>query len=171
MSSALRKTKSSSTASPAHDLARTKHAKGTPARLIVSAPPNAHLPRRLRVRLKLDGFKPSSLASREMQTRSLLHALFPLVRAEVLRLLFMNPGQELYGRELARLSFLAAHTVQDELAKLEAADLVVSRSNGYQRFFRANPKHPLYTTLRRLVIKGSAESRPRTSARRTTTRR
>ena len=51
-----------------------------------------------------------------MQTRSLLHALFPLVRAEVLRLLFINPGQELYGRELARLSFLAAHTVQDELA-------------------------------------------------------
>jgi hypothetical protein len=83
----------------------------------------------------------------------------------------MNAGQELYGRELARLSFLAAHTVQDELAKLEAADLIVSRSNGYQRFFRANLKHPLYTTLRRLVIKGTAEPRPRTLAQRTTTRR
>ena len=105
-----------------------------------------------------------------MPTRSLLYALFPLVRAEVLRLLFTNPGQELYGRELARLSFLAAHTVQDELAKLEAVDLIVSRSNGYQRFFRANPKHPLYTTLRRLVIKGTAESRPQAPARRTTTR-
>jgi DNA-binding MarR family transcriptional regulator len=106
-----------------------------------------------------------------MQTRSLLHTLFPLVRAEVLRLLFMNAGQELYGRELARLSFLAAHTVQDELAKLEAADLIVSRSNGYQRFFRANLKHPLYTTLRRLVIKGSAQSEPQAPARRTTRRR
>jgi hypothetical protein len=81
-----------------------------------------------------------------------LHGLLPVVRAEVLRLLFTNPGQELHGHELARLSFLAVHTVQDELAKLEGAGLIVSRSNGYQRFFRANPKHPLHTTLRRLVI-------------------
>ena len=34
---------------------------------------------------------------------TLLHGLFPLVRAEVLQLLFANPGQELYVRELARL--------------------------------------------------------------------
>lgn len=79
----------------------------------------------------------------------------------------MNPGKELYGRELARLSFLAAHTVQDELAKLQAVDLIVSRSNGYQRFFRANPKHPLYRTLRRLVIKGAAQPWPQARARRT----
>jgi hypothetical protein len=37
--------------------------------------------------------------------RTLLHGLFPTVRAEVLRLLFTNPKQELYVRELARLSF------------------------------------------------------------------
>ena len=72
----------------------------------------------------------------------MLHGLFPVVRAQVLRLLFTNPGQELYTRELARLSFLALRTVQDELAKLESAKLVVSRSNGYQRFYRANAKHP-----------------------------
>ena len=59
-----------------------------------------------------------------------------------LRLLFTNPGQELYTRELARLSFLALRTVQDELAKLESANLIVSRSNGYQRFYRANSKVP-----------------------------
>ena len=106
-----------------------------------------------------------------MNNRSLLHALFPVVRAEVLRLLFMNPGQELYGRELARLSFLAAHTVQDELAKLESAELIVSRSNGYRRFFRANREHPLYLTLRRLVMKGVAQPRPRLRTRRTTIRR
>ena len=108
---------------------------------------------------------------RAVHRRSLLHSLFPLVRAEVLRLLFTNPGQELFGRELARLSFLAAHTVQDELAKLEAAALIVSRTNGYQRFFRANPKHPLYATLRRLVIKGTAEPRSQARPRRTRARR
>jgi hypothetical protein len=85
----------------------------------------------------------------------LLHGLFPLVRAEVLRLLFSKAGDDLYTRELARRSFLALRTVQDELAKLEAAKLIVSRSNGYQRFYRADSKHPLYATLRRLVVRAA----------------
>jgi DNA-binding transcriptional ArsR family regulator len=93
--------------------------------------------------------------------QTLLHGLFPLVRAELLRLLFTNPRQELYTRELARLSFLALRTVQDELAKLEAANLIVSRSNGYHRFYRANPKHPLYRSLVEIVRKGSAHAKAR----------
>lgn len=96
---------------------------------------------------------------------SLLHGLFPVVRAEVLRLLFTNPRQELYVRQLARLSFLSLQTVQDELAKLETADLISSRSNGYQRFYRANRKHPLYVPLRRMMIKGASYSRPTTPVR------
>lgn len=97
--------------------------------------------------------------------KTLLHGLFPVVRAEVLQLLFTNPGQELYVRELARLSFLSLQTVQDELAKLETADLISSRSNGYHRFYRANSKHPLYATLRRMVIKGVSHPKPATPAR------
>src|SRR5256885_15590583 len=88
--------------------------------------------------------------------QTLLHGLFPAVRAEVLRLLFTNRGQELYTRELARLSFLALRTVQDELAKLEAAKLIVSRSNGYHRFYRANPKHPLHGAITEIVRRGAA---------------
>jgi len=97
--------------------------------------------------------------------KTLLHGLFPVVRAEVLQLLFTNPGQELYVRELARLSFLSLQTVQDELAKLEAADLISSRSNGYHRFYRANPNHPLYATLRRMVTRGVLHPEPATPAR------
>jgi DNA-binding transcriptional ArsR family regulator len=102
--------------------------------------------------------------------RSLLHALFPIVRAEILRLLLTNRGQELYVRELARLSFLSLHTVQEELAKLHAADLVLSRTNGYHRFYRANPKHPLYPALRQVVIEAASRPRPtlRTRNRRAT---
>ena len=92
--------------------------------------------------------------------RSLLHGLFPFVRAEILRLLFVNPRQELHVRELARLAGLALHTVQDELAKLLAAGLVANRSNGYYRFYRANRKHALYATLRRLVIQGASLTKP-----------
>lgn len=95
--------------------------------------------------------------------QTLLHGLFPLVRAEVLRLLFTNIGQELYTRELARLSFLALRTVQDELAKLEAAELIVSRSNGYQRFYRANAKHPLYRAVKEIIRTGAAH--PKTNPR------
>ncbi len=92
--------------------------------------------------------------------KTLLHALFPVVRAEVLQLLFSNPGRELYVRELARLSFLSLQTVQDELAKLEAANLIASRSNGYHRFYRANPKHPLYAILRKMVVEGAMHPKP-----------
>ncbi len=91
---------------------------------------------------------------------TLLHSLLPLARAEILRLLLTNPRQQLYVRQLARLSFLTLHHVQRELALLHAAGIVVSRSNGYHRFYRANPKHPLYTTLRRLVIKTAPLPKP-----------
>jgi hypothetical protein len=82
------------------------------------------------------------------------------VRAEVLRLLFTNQNQELYTRELARLSFLALRTVQDKVAKLEAAKLIVSRSNGYQRFYRANPRPPLYRELKAIVRKRATHAKP-----------
>ncbi len=90
----------------------------------------------------------------------MLHQLLPIVRAEVLRLLFTNPGQELYVRELARLAFLSLQTVQDELAKLEGAELISSRSNGYQRFYRANPKHPLYRAVKEIIRTGAAHPKP-----------
>ena len=85
------------------------------------------------------------------------------VRAEVLRLLFTNRGQRL-TRELARLSFLALRTIQDEVAKLEAANLILSRTNGYRRFYRANPVHPLYGAVTQIVRKGAAHTKanPRT---------
>ena len=81
-------------------------------------------------RFRLDRIKGSSYNGAVGKT--LLHGLFPVVRAEVLQLLFTNPRPELYVRELARLSFLSLQTVQDELAKLEAEDLTVhlARSHG-----------------------------------------
>ena len=96
---------------------------------------------------------------------TLLHGLFPMVRAEVLRLLFTNPKQERYVRELSRLSYLSLQTVQDELAKLEAAELISSRSNGYHRFYRANSRHPLYGTLRNLIMRGTLHRKPLVRAR------
>jgi predicted nucleotidyltransferase len=84
---------------------------------------------------------------------SLLHRLFPVVRAEILRLLFAEEGRELHGRDLARQSGLNVKTVQDELGKLSQADLVTSRRDGNRRYFRANAGHPLFTDLRQIVLK------------------
>ena len=107
---------------------------------------------------------------------SILHTLFPHVRAEVIRCLFLDPTHEAYVRELARATTFAVRTVQKELATLSAIGLLLSRSNGYQRFYRANRRHVAFAALQQLVIKDhgapafvSRHKRPRRSRRRNTT--
>src|SRR5438093_13242961 len=94
----------------------------------------------------------------------ILHALFPSVRAELLRRLFADPTREFYVRELARLTTFALGTVQQELARMSKAELVTSRSNGYHRFYRSNRKHPVFSNLQQLVTK-DANRRPFVSQR------
>jgi predicted transcriptional regulator len=83
--------------------------------------------------------------------KSILHTLFPDVRAQVLLHLFSERPREYYVRELARTTTLTLRTVQKELAKLSGADLVGSRSNGYNRYYRANQRHRLFRVLQELV--------------------
>ena len=83
----------------------------------------------------------------------LLEIIFPQVRAEVLRLLFADAGRELHLRELTRQSGLSLGTLQTEVKKLCAADLLVTRRDGNRLCFRANADHPLFTDLRQLVLK------------------
>ena len=83
--------------------------------------------------------------------KTVADVLFPRVRTELLRLLLLEPQQHRYVRELMGLSGLALHTVQDELRKLHGAGLLVTWSNGYHRFYRANRDHPLFEPLLRIV--------------------
>jgi DNA-binding transcriptional ArsR family regulator len=89
----------------------------------------------------------------------LLHLLFPHVRAEILRMLFLNPSKEIYGRQTARDTTLALRTVQRELALLEAAGFLTSQKEGRRRLFRANRKHRMFPALQHLVSNG-ASGRP-----------
>lgn len=84
---------------------------------------------------------------------SLLEVVFPQVRAEVLRLLFADGSRELHLRELTRQSGLSLGTLQTEVEKLCAADLLLSRRDGNRLYFRANAAHPLFIDLRQLVLK------------------
>jgi len=90
---------------------------------------------------------------------SVLEALFPQGRAEILRLLFAAPQKERYVRELMRMSELTLGTVQDELRKLRALQLVRSRSNRYHRFYRANRDHALFRAVVEIVE--TSEKTPR----------
>ena len=88
--------------------------------------------------------------------KTVLDVLFPRVRAELLRLLFAEPERHRYVRELMKMSGLALHTIQDELRKLSAVGLIVTWSNGYHRFYRANQDHPLFESLFR-IVRGSTK--------------
>jgi hypothetical protein len=83
--------------------------------------------------------------------RTVLDVLFPEVRVKLLRLFFTTPPKQYHVRELRNLSGLALHTVQDELRKLSPIGLLESWSNGYHRFYRANPNHAMYPQLLRVV--------------------
>lgn len=80
-----------------------------------------------------------------------LEVLFPKVRAKVFELLFGATLREHYVRELALRGHFTLHTIQDELRKLSALELVTSRSSGLRRYYQANRDHPLYPAIRQIV--------------------
>jgi len=96
--------------------------------------------------------------------RTVLDVLFPEVRAKLLHLFFTTPPKQHYVRELMNMSGLALHTVQDELRKLTAVGLLISWSNGYHRFYRANRDHAMYPQLLRIVQLSETLPRTRPSA-------
>ncbi len=102
--------------------------------------------------------------------QSLLHILFPDTRAQIVWHLFGAKQKEYYVRELTRSTTLSLLTVQRELAHLSAAGLLVSRSDGYYRFYRANRQHPAFAALQRLAVRdehaASFVSNPRRPKRR-----
>ena len=84
-------------------------------------------------------------------TSSLL--LGPACRAAVIVRTFLDPDREFYLRELVRLSGFALRTVQQELDRLVAADLLLERRHGNRRYLSANKRHPLFRPVREIVLK------------------
>jgi len=84
---------------------------------------------------------------------SAIEAIFPKVRAEIMRLLFTDPAKEFHLRELSRLSSLALGTIQQEVGKLAHADLLVARRDGNRLYYRANTEHPIFSELQGIALK------------------
>ena len=84
---------------------------------------------------------------------SVIHVLFPQVRAELVRLLFADSEKEFHLRELARLSSLSIGTLQSEVRKLATAGLLTPRRDGNRLYYRANTSHPVFPELQGLALK------------------
>ena len=75
------------------------------------------------------------------------------VRAEIFRRLFGLNGTGLHMREIARRTGFAIGTIQTELRKLVRLDLVYSKRDGNRTYYEANKAHPLFSDIRRMVLK------------------
>jgi len=86
-------------------------------------------------------------------TMNVLPVIFPQVRAEIVRLLFADQSKALHLRELSRASKLAVGTLQIEVKKLVAAELLIAERDGNRLYFRANSAHPIFPELQGLALK------------------
>src|SRR6266850_8139320 len=86
-------------------------------------------------------------------------ALESLIRSETaaraLALLASLPGQELHTNELLRRTGSNPNSIQRTLTQLERTGVLRSRRVGNLRLWRMDSDHPLYTTVRDLVMRTS----------------
>lgn len=76
-------------------------------------------------------------------------------RAEVLRVLFGISHNEVYLNEIVRRTGLAQQGIDEQLRLFGALGLVKSRVDGNRRYYQANHEHPLFPSLRDIVLKTS----------------
>lgn len=74
-------------------------------------------------------------------------------RVKLLVRLFFNPEARSFLRELAREFDVSSNSVREELNQLTNAKLLVSKKNGRQVYYQANPEHPLFPELKSMVGK------------------
>lgn len=82
-----------------------------------------------------------------------ISALFGKARRSVLGVLFGQPEQAFYVRELARAAGLAPGAIRRELARLTQAGIILRSQRGNQVHYRANPDCPIYGELVGLINK------------------
>jgi len=74
-------------------------------------------------------------------------------RVKLLTLFMMNPGREMYIREIARSTKENINAVRRELANLEEIGLLKSERKGNSKYYVANKKMPIYNELASIILK------------------
>jgi len=75
------------------------------------------------------------------------------VRVALLTHFFTHPDERFYARELARRLEEHYNAVWRELSNLEAIGLLASEEHAGVKYYRLNPKFPIYEELKRIIIK------------------
>lgn len=83
----------------------------------------------------------------------LSEALFTTTQRRVLDLLYNRPDRSFYTNEILRATGMGVATIKRELDRMTAAGLLISRRQGNQRHYQANPDCPIYNELRGIVRK------------------
>lgn len=87
------------------------------------------------------------------QLDKLSYGLFGKVRSAVLALLFSNSEQSFYFRQIARSIGSGRGAVQRELVNLLELGLIISYRQGNQVYYQANPRCPIFSEIKSLMIK------------------
>ncbi len=75
------------------------------------------------------------------------------LRAKVLGWLFSHPDERYFVRQLTALVREDSTNVSRELARLEKTGILVSTTEGRQKYYQANRENPLFDELHGLIIK------------------
>lgn len=80
-------------------------------------------------------------------------ALFAPARRRVLTLFYTNPDRRYHVREIIRQADVGTGSVQSELRRLLAADLLTVEREGRQVYYQASRTSPVFAELRGLMVK------------------
>jgi predicted nucleotidyltransferase len=74
-------------------------------------------------------------------------------RINILKLFVLNPKQDYYVREIARLTKEPFDPARKELAQLEFIGLLKSRVSGRQKYYSVNTDHVLFPEFKLIILK------------------
>ncbi len=83
------------------------------------------------------------------------------LRAKVLGWLFSHPDERYFVRQLAALVKEDSTNVSRALARLEKAGILISTTEGKQKYYQANQQSPLFNELKNLIARTSSTPSPR----------
>jgi predicted nucleotidyltransferase len=75
------------------------------------------------------------------------------LRSKVLGWLFTHPDERYFVRQLTKLIKEDSTNVSRELSRLEQAGILVSTTEGKQKYYQANRQSPLFSELYGLIVK------------------
>lgn len=80
-------------------------------------------------------------------------ALFTTTQKRVLGLLYLQPEQSFYTKQILRLTGMGVATIKRELDRMLAAGILQMNKIGNQHHYQANPECPIFQELQGIVNK------------------